>query len=406
MTVNLKKILIVSFYFPPSSAIGGRRWAKFAKYLKLSGNQVFVIAAHSITSGKSLWSDDISTLDIRYIQSRYPRILLTVAKTIAGKLQYRFWKILLNLFSKGTIYDHSIFWKKNFEKIAIKKIKYDLYNNIIVNGPPHMSSYFSVKLKEKFPELNVIVDFRDPWTWWNNMGYNTLSAKRLKYELSKEQYVVNNANYILMPSEAMKKILVQKYPGNSHKFIVIPHGYDEMEMNKIILEKQQEKKSIRIIYGGTLYVGIENHLKTLIQSAQLAEVKITIDFFSLYNKYPELIRAENNCYFYDAVNSSTYLTEVSKSDYVLAFAPDDLEDFIGSKFFEIIYLKKPIIYIGKKGMISDFLENNRLGVHILPDNDQMKLANFFNSGFEYNHKFEIHQYSFSELSKKIESLIV
>ena len=54
-----KKILVVSYTFPPSPGIGGRRWAKFSKVLVQKGWDVDVIAAKITRDSESVWMKDV-----------------------------------------------------------------------------------------------------------------------------------------------------------------------------------------------------------------------------------------------------------------------------------------------------------------------------------------------------------
>jgi hypothetical protein len=61
-----KNILIICT-FPPAPSIGGRRWAKFSKYLTRAGINVSVFAAKSNKGDKSLWTKDVE--DIKSIHA-------------------------------------------------------------------------------------------------------------------------------------------------------------------------------------------------------------------------------------------------------------------------------------------------------------------------------------------------
>ena len=54
-----KKILIITFTFPPKPGIGGRRWAKFAKYLHQKKVSFDILTFEKKSSEKSKWCDDV-----------------------------------------------------------------------------------------------------------------------------------------------------------------------------------------------------------------------------------------------------------------------------------------------------------------------------------------------------------
>ena len=69
-----KKILIISYTFPPSSKVGGRRWVKFAKYFVKNNNDVRIITSKN--KNESGWLKDYDYLKPRIteISFNYPII--------------------------------------------------------------------------------------------------------------------------------------------------------------------------------------------------------------------------------------------------------------------------------------------------------------------------------------------
>jgi hypothetical protein len=80
----LKKAVVINFTLPPYPGIGGRRWAKFCKYLNREGVDLYLIAAHRASVGYSPWLND--TLEykekIHFINPAYPKILGTIPNGI------------------------------------------------------------------------------------------------------------------------------------------------------------------------------------------------------------------------------------------------------------------------------------------------------------------------------------
>lgn len=93
--------------------------------------------------------------------------------------------------------------------------------------------------------------------------------------------------------------------------------------------------------------------------------------------------------------------KIVKSSAYLAFFPVTDKDLISTKFFEIIYTQTPIVYIGEEGDVGKFIRENRLGVHILPENMARELPNYLNGKvpFELGY-FDVNQYTFSAVTEK------
>ena len=80
----MKKVLIIAYKFPPAHGVGGRRWAKFAKYLAREGYEVYVITS-KFPSGDISWEDDVQSEHIRVFnyKSMFPTFL---QKQYSGKI--------------------------------------------------------------------------------------------------------------------------------------------------------------------------------------------------------------------------------------------------------------------------------------------------------------------------------
>ena len=75
--------------------------------------------------------------------------------------------------------------------------------------------------------------------------------------------------------------------------------------------------------------------------------------------------------------------------------------FFRNKFFEIIYTQTPILYIGEEGDVGKFIRENRLGVHILPENMARDLPQYLNGNVPFDvGYFDVTQYTFSAVTEK------
>ena len=85
------EILLLSYFFPPYPGIGGRRWAKFAKYFTRRGLRVHVISAENPFPEISAWQHDVDSNEniIQHpLPTGYPKILLSNPKNIFERAQY------------------------------------------------------------------------------------------------------------------------------------------------------------------------------------------------------------------------------------------------------------------------------------------------------------------------------
>lgn len=371
---NHRKILIISYIFPPSPGIAGRRWAKHCKYLKKQGFELEIITSKQSSSGLSAWTSDVVELknNVTEIPSYYPKVLSSNPKTIFKKISYKLCLVYVKLFSKGNYYDRSIFWNKNLIEKVEDNIKKG-YKTIIISSAPFRMAYNILLLKDKYKDVKIVVDFRDPWLNNEVYGFRGLSKKRVNYEKYIEGYIVKNADLIVSPSNVILSSLNNRYYENKSKdkFYVLPHGYDTDDITcKWMPIKKNTGSKKRIVYAGTIYAKMDDFFKKL--NSELLNMTETerpyIDFFTSssdnYNFYINsyIDKTLKNLFkLNNLISSKELFVKLRGYDYVMVYFPINYKDFLSTKFFELFYFEIPIIYIGEEGEVSRFIRENNLG---------------------------------------------
>jgi len=408
-----KNILILSYVFPPYPGIGGRRWAKFAKYLSRKGDTVHVVCAENPFEKKSLWTEDIESnpnIIRHFIPPRYPTILLKQPITVFEKIQYRASLLFIKTTSKGSYYDRALYWRKKMLLKATEIIRQHKVKNVIVSGAPFRICYYSIELKKIFSDLNIICDLRDPWTWGENYGFKMINKSRFLFEEEMESFVMHYADKITVPATSMLHHLIDKYPSHKNKIHELSHGFDDDDLPSPI--NKNDGKTIRIIYGGTLYDGLVSMIDDLIAVVRKNhQSDFIINFYTFNNKDFTNINStdiQKKIIFSNAISSKNFMKEISCSDYYLIIFPDQYKDIISTKFYEVIRLGIPIIYIGNAGKVSEFITDNNIGLHILPSEINTKFAWVLNNKTPRVNmdKINIHNFSFESLVNDIENLLI
>lgn len=405
-----KNILIISYTFPPYPGIGGRRWAKFSKYLAQKGFKIHVVCAKNPFTENSLWCDDIKNKNINVYEltTFFPKILLLNPKTIIQKIKYKLALTFVNFFSKGTPYDKGVFWKKNLVKKSSELIKkYDI-KNIIVSCAPFSSAYQILDLRKTKTDLNFIVDFRDPWTWGNGYGFSSLNKSRMKFEKEQEKRVVYGYNTVFVPSVEMQKHLFSLYNCNE-TVRLLPHGFDADEISFSIKNKSEE---IRMVLYGTIYPDQHNIYNKLSEILFLYKNKLKLDIYSSGGNYISCFERYNlidkNVNYFPLESPSSFFNKVSQYDYVLIIQPFYAKDFITTKIYEIIYMKIPIILVSDGGKLAEFIVENNIG-HCISINNFINDFELFmtksTNDFSHN-EFKINDYSFEKLTEELINYLV
>jgi len=409
-TASSEHVLLICYSFPPYSGVGGRRWAKFAKYLTRSGFTVHVICAESRSGERSLWDMDVNDNPgiIRYpLPALYPRILQIRPSTLMQKLGYALWTRILPLFSRGTIYDKALFWKSRLLRKARAIIREKNIRNVIVTGAPFNLTYFTSILKLQDPSLKIITDLRDPWTWGSAYGYGSLSDRRKKFETEKEAQVMALSDYITVPVQAMADHLKRLYPALASKIILLPHAFDEEEVRAY--EKRPDKR-LRLVFFGSIYDHLETYMQDLCEVLDKNREMVRLDFYADSDKYSEIVSAyklEGTVNYHSPLNGKELFRRFAEYDYVLLIYPDYATNYLTTKFFEIIESRTPILYIGNHGYTAEFITQNKIGIYLPPAEIKKGIQKLIeNKKMEdYNYSYDNSGFSFSSVCGQLIGLL-
>ena len=369
-----KKVLVISYTFHPSNQIGGRRWTKFVR-LFLKHHNIDVKIITSKYNKVEVTVNDIPSSLIEKISFNYFQILGIVPRTFLEKILYKTCLILSKFKTKFNYYDRAVHGSKNLLN-ATEKLINEGYNNVIVTVAPFHLARIVSEIIHKYPQVNFIVDFRDPWV--NNetsFGYNSLSLKRKRLEQWAEEKVIKSFDGVVTVSDKLTNILKSRYPLSKSNFITIQNGFDENDLWK---GKKVNSKKIKLIFAGTLYPNVNKYISHFKNSLEYLRVndkdlfdKIEVSFYGP-NNY-------KNFDFHNCVNTQNNLnlSEIHKNlfhaDIGLLFLSDDINYSFSTKFCEYIAYKLPIIVFSSQGETYDFIENNKIGFGISVDDDIDKL---------------------------------
>jgi hypothetical protein len=419
-----KKLLIACYFFPPCPSIGGRRSAKFAKYLAKEGDEIHVIQAKNPFPGESPWNKDITNPNIfRYeLPLNYPKEFIVAPETITGKIRYRLWDYFFKIFYPGkNKFDYTIFWKKQYQAKAEELITRHQIKNVLVSGPPFYYAHHTVQLKKKFPDLKVIIDFRDPWIDSPYYGMSALKARQQEYEISVMNEVFAKADFFIGPNIfLLNKQLQFITPGNKKGAAVveIPHAFDFDEVSAFleIASEHSSTEKIKLIYGGQLYPGTDEILIAFSKVLDLIKEqdrhvydKLQIDFYTpeircekFFRDHPAIVK------FYPPVGNKI-MEKISQATFCMIFLAEHNKDFKTTKFLEYSVLRRPFIVMGNKGYVAEFVEENKIGKAFDAGsmNELKDLLVRFSKIEElgFNRDFDLTEYSFEKVTKKLRSCL-
>ena len=239
----MKRVLIITYYWPPSGGSGVQRWLKMAKYLPENGwqpviytteNAEYPIVDHSLEKDV-LPETEVIRRPIFEPYSFYKKFLgikkeETIKVGFASDTKKSKWKEGLSLWIRGNLFipDARRFWIRPSVKFLTDYLKGHPVDAIISTGPPHSMHLIAMKLKEALG-IPWIADFRDPWTeidYYDEL-HLTRWADRKHHRLERE--VLTKADKVVTIGWDSARSLGRLGKRNVR---AIPNGYDwELDSN-------------------------------------------------------------------------------------------------------------------------------------------------------------------------------
>src|SRR5690606_13755203 len=174
---HLKKVLIITYYWPPAGGSGVQRVLKFAKYLPEFGWEPVILTVENgeYPALDSSFEDDIpkgmkvyktKALEPFHVykaltgQSRDSKIDTNILKSESENLREKISKwIRLNIF----IPDARIGWMAYAVRQGMEIIENENISLIISTSPPQSLQLSAMRIARK-SKKPWVADFRDPWT--------------------------------------------------------------------------------------------------------------------------------------------------------------------------------------------------------------------------------------------------
>lgn len=424
----MKKVLIITYYWPPAGGPGVQRWLKFVKYLPdfdiqpivyIPENPTYPLVDENLLSEVS---DKAIIIKNKIIEPyAWTSVFLknNTKKISSGiipnqKKQSFIQKIMLWVRGNLFIPDARVLWVKPSAKYLKKYIQENKIETIITTGPPHSLHLIGLNLKKEL-NVNWIADFRDPWT---TIGYHKalkLTKSSSKKHKNLEIKVMNTADTLLVTSPTTKK----EFEVITHKPIhVITNGFD---VEKVIKQPLDEKFTLAHI--GSFLTNRNPEILWEVLQELIAENQEFASKFQLKLIGATSQEVLNTIFEYKLeknVNNLGYIShqkaiEHQRKSQVLLLIEIDSEEtksIIPGKVFEYIVSERPIIALGPKD--SDFaniITSTNTGTFFLySEKVRLKttLLNYFELFLQQNLKVNaigLQQYSRKKLTEKLAELM-
>ncbi len=360
-----KKVLIITYYWPPSGGIGVLRSLKIAKYLRDYGWEPIIYTAkdaHYPTIDPTNEKDVPENCTIlkqkiwepyhiyKFItgkkkDSNVNDVLMAMDQKAGIAHKFSVW-VRSNFF----IPDARALWIKPSVKFLSAYLKENPVDAMFTCGPPHTNTRIATLLKNKFG-IPYLSDYQDPWTQVDYFKQLRLTSWGLKKHQRLEQEAFEAADATTIVSEFWKKDLAAI---GSQNISVLYWGYDPDDYKNItpVIDKKLTLSHLGIMgydrNPTVLFQVIKELNKELLGFENDFELKLVgqIDF-SVKEEFRKA-GIEKNVNFIGSVTRGEALQLTCNSNALLLLLnqQDNAQGRVPGKFFEYLASKRPIMVLG------------------------------------------------------------
>jgi len=396
----MKRLLIITTNFPPSTSVGTQRILKICKYLPKFDWTISILTLKKKYFPNVDGPDNIELKDLDgklkiyrgakfdllgYLQKKKAALREKNGQTISNKKGKE--EILKSCKSRWQLFkdfitslfripDKEISWLPFAVFQGFRIIKKERIDVIFSSCPPHTMHLISFFLK-LLTGKPLVVDFRDPWTCsqWEPLNETFIERLERRFNLLAERWVISKADSVLLVSEELKRNFINYYKDiSANKFIVFSNGYDPdiMKLTPLIRARKSSKKLI-ISHTGYLYklrdpTPLFYAVSNLIRKQLLKSEQIQIQFVGGISdelihirSFASKLHLDNIIEFYPPVSYKESYDIMANSDVLLLLQPGTLLQ-IPAKVYDYMCFEKTILALGEKNSATERLIKGEFGL--------------------------------------------
>lgn len=398
----MKKVLIISYYWPPGSGAGVQRWLKFSKYLRGFGWEPVIY-----TPENPEYPEADSSLEVdvpKGIQVIKQKIWepYQLYKFFSGRKQSE--KVQAGFLSenkepglsermatwlRGNLFipDARKYWIKPSVRFLNGWLKDNKIDAMVSTGPPHSMHMIALGIKER-KDIPWIADFRDPWTQIDFYHHLMLTHWADARHKRMEFRVLRQADRVVTVSPGCAEGL-EVISGRSVD--VITNGYDPDDLMDI---PDFDYRHFSITHLGSMNAdrnpaGLWEALAALLHDDPFLKEKLKIRFIGKTDisvmqslKRLGLSRFSEHLSFLphqeairQAANSALLLLALNNTPNVMGIAP--------GKMYEYLAMKRPIIAIGPPEGNAAAIINETNSGYTLPFDDKDSMTATLKKCFQH-----------------------
>jgi glycosyltransferase involved in cell wall biosynthesis len=396
----LRRVLIITYYWPPSGGSAVLRWLKFTKYL---GGFGWEPAIYTPLNPEPQEIDESMNSDIppnirvikkrifepysiyKFITGKKQDERLGVALMDQGKKKSFMNRLSIWIRSNLFIPDPRVFWVKPSVRFLSDYLKKHPFEAIITTGPPHSMHLIGLELKTK-TGIRWIADFRDPWTkidFYAQLSLTERSDQRHRY---LEKKVLNNADHIITVSPGMTE---EFRATGINNVTTITNGYD----SETIHPNSSSDRLFTLVHLGSMpktrnpgnfwkavadLINDRSDLKESIKIRLIGKIDFEVKQSIKVNQLDDYVSLE------PYIPHAETLNVLASASVLLLFInnSENAKGILTNKFFEYLSAKRPVIGIGPTDGDAAYILNEAEAGRMFEYDDHSGLKSYLSELFD------------------------
>lgn len=321
------KVLILSHQFYPFSLVGAKRMTALTRYLLSCGDDITVLKADNRVYGSNIDNENPIEERVKIFNIELER--KPISKYLEG-----------------------FYYLKQYKKCIDHISDINSYDICLMSGYPFEYFLVGPYIKKKYG-VKYCLDFRDTAARASVSSlYNipTLTRKiKNKLNFCRFFYLewksIRQADKVILTTVAMKELYACRFPKYAKKMDVVYNGYDDNAVKAVHIGEPDISVMTIGIFGKFGFYSNENTNSFCLAVKRFAEVTSVPTKVRQIGIFDQILSTQLGS-IYEYVENNGYISGLNllQNNWVMA-GSHYMKEAIGTKFFDYIYLNRPIIAI-------------------------------------------------------------
>lgn len=362
----LRKLLIISYHFPPSAASGSFRLLGFVRHLQKFGWSSDVVAAPSTPwEGVDPGLAERIPAETTVYHVRFP--YGPIARRLVAFTGYSIWLPLA--------------WP-----VCKRLVASGRYDAVLTSGPPHGVHLLGNALKKRYG-IPWVADFRDPWSG-NKEGGPKIAQWGDRWVSAQEPDAIRRADTVVANAPKVAEEFRAAFPEAADRIVTITNGYDPEEFaggGETTADSDSNAGrfntgEVTLVHSGAIYLGRDprpllDAIRVLNSAPEGPRFRLRLlgSFDSSQVDLPAEIASrglESAVDFLGQVSYSQTLREMKTATILVLLDSPGRQSGVPAKLYEYIGATRPILALAEaKGDLAWVLEESGVPSRIASTSD-------------------------------------